>query len=186
MVKFRILLMDCTRRTEPSEATFLSEFFKMMNRRYPKSIEFSPIEINDKMQFLEQLRSKWANIIHISAHGYSSKSKSGRRGKRTSIYIKDERVTSEEISKLPKVPRKLISVSACLTSYQDMANAFLKIGAKHYIAPKTNLEWIDAALFYIMFYKRYLYDRKSLDASFKYARKNTKLGKHFQEYWYMK
>jgi len=183
MVKFRILLMNCTEKSEPSEVVFLSEFFEMMKLRYPKSIEFSPIDINNKAQFLDQLTSKWANVIHISAHGHSSKFKSGRRGKRTSIYIKNEHVTSEEIAELPKTIRKLVSVSACLASYQDMANAFVNIGARCYIAPKTEIEWVDAALFYLMFYKRYLYDRKSLEASFSYARKNARLGKYFKEYW---
>jgi len=187
MVKlYRVLLMNCTERDEPSEVAFLSEFFKMMNLRYPKSIRFSPIDVSDKKQFLDLLRDKWANVIHIAAHGYSRKFKSGRRGKRTSIYVKDEPVTSKEIAELQKITRKLVSVSACLTSYRDMADAFINIGAKHYIAPKSKIEWIDAALFFTIFYKRYLYDRISFHRSFNYARKHARLSKDFPEYWYMK
>ena len=64
MVKlFRVLLMNCTERDEPSEVSFLSEFFKMMNLRYPKSIRFSPIDVNDKKQFLDLLKDRWTNIL---------------------------------------------------------------------------------------------------------------------------
>ena len=184
MGQFKILLLNCTGGSEPSEMNFLAEFFWMMKKRYPKSIEFSSVDIKSKRDFINQLKLTWPNIVHISAHGWSDKFKSGRRGKNTSIYIGNECVTSADIAKLPKITRKLVSVSACLASYRDMADAFLKIGAKYYLAPKTEIGWVEAALFFVMFYKRYLYDRKSLAASFKYARENTKLGSHFREYWY--
>ncbi|MHA1706434.1 MAG: CHAT domain-containing protein [Promethearchaeota archaeon] len=175
--------MNCTERDEPNEASLLSEYFKMMNLRYRKSIKFSSIDVNDKKQFLDLLGDEWANVIHISAHGYSRKFKSGRR---TLIYVKDESVTSKEIAELPNITRKLVSVSACLTSYKDMANAFINIGAKHYIAPKSEIDWVDAVVFFIIFYKRYLYDQISFHRSFNYARKHSSLSKDFPEYWYMK
>ena len=93
-------------------------------------------------------------------------------------------MTSEEIAQLEKVNLELVSISACLTSYMDMAQAFTERGAKRYLAPKTKVPWVDAALFFTLFYKRYLYDRKSFEASFNYARENTKTGQHFKEYWY--
>jgi len=184
MSRFEILLLNCTRNEEPSEVNFLSEFFEMMRIRYPKSIVFSSVEIRSKNDFLNQLSLSSPNIVHIAAHGYSKKSK-GRRGKRTSIWIKDdEEVTSQEISELPKRARKLVSVSACLTSYKDLANSFLNKGTEHYLAPKTEVGWVEAAIFFVTFYKRYLYDRKSFEDSFYYARHNTKLSKDFPEYWY--
>jgi len=95
-------------------------------------------------------------VIHISAHGNSKKHPSGRRGKQTSIEIGEDDVTSDDISTLENLNADLVFVSACLTSYQDMANAFLGLDVNHYLAPKTNVDWIQAALFSKMFYKRYL------------------------------
>ena len=65
-----------------------------------------------------------------------------------------------------------------------MANAFLDRGAEKFIAPKTKVEWVHAALFSAMFYRRYVYDRISFESSFYFAQEHTKLRKDFPEYWY--
>jgi len=156
----------------------------MMMLRYPRSIQFSSVDVKNKRDLINQLGLTWPNIIHVSAHGMSYKFPSGRRGKNTSIFVGDECLTAEDVSALPKVPRRLVSASACFASYRDMANSFMDKGARHYLAPKTKVDWVAAALFFVMFYKRYLYDRKSFADSFNFARENTKLSKDFQEYWY--
>jgi hypothetical protein len=183
MKRFRILLINCTEGSEPNEAKFLSEFLRMMMLRYPKSIQFSCVDVRNKTDLINQLGLTWPNIVHISAHGLSHKFPSGRRGKKTSIFIENECLTSKDVSKLSKINRKLVSVSACYASYKDIADSFTTKGAEHYLAPKTNVDWVKAALFFVMFYKMYLYDRKSFDLSFNYAVENTKLGKDFREYW---
>lgn len=184
MTKFKILLLNCTDKSEPSEVTLLSEFFNMMMLRYPKSVQFSaPVDVKNKRDLLNQLSLTWSNIVHISAHGMSYKFPSGRRGKNTSIFVGDDCLTAEDVATLPKIKRKLVSISACFASYRDIANAFMDKGAGHYLAPKTKVDWVEAALFFTMFYKRYLYDRDSFDGSFNFARENTK-SKDFREYWY--
>ncbi|MFX1521782.1 MAG: CHAT domain-containing protein [Promethearchaeota archaeon] len=185
MKRFRILLVNCTDGTEPSEVTLLSEFFRMMMLRYPKSVQFSQVDVRNKRDFMNQLILTWPNIIHISAHGTSHKFSSGRRGKNTSIFVGDECITAEDISSLQEIPRKLVSVSACFSSYRDLANSFLNLGARHYLAPKTKVDWVEAAMFFVMFYKRYLYDKEPFEDSYDFACEKTET-KDFKEYWYSK
>ena len=87
MKKYKILLLNCTSKEEPNETEFLSEFFKMIQLRYPKSVQYKKKEIKSKEKFVDALSENWANIIHIAAHGNSIKNSSGRRGKKTSIYV---------------------------------------------------------------------------------------------------
>jgi len=46
----KVLLLNCTDPTEPSEAAFLGEFFKMIQLRYPKSVQYKEKEINSKKE----------------------------------------------------------------------------------------------------------------------------------------
>jgi hypothetical protein len=184
MRKFKILLLNCTSGSEPNEVRLLSEFFRMMNERYPKSIDYISVDVKNKFDLVNQLSLTWPNIIHISAHGISHKFPSGRRGKKTSIFVGDESLTSDDISELPQISRKLVTVSACYASYKDLADSFINNGVDHYLAPKTKVDWVDAGLFFVMFYKKFLYDRKTFGESFEYAREHTKLSKDFREYWY--
>jgi len=157
----------------------------MIQLRYPKSVQYKQKEIKSKKVLKKALSKKWANVIHISAHGDSEKYPSGRRGKQTSIEIGEDDVTSDYISTLKSLNADLVFVSACFNSYQDMAKAFLGLNVNHYLAPKTNVDWIQAALFSTMFYKRYLWDKTSFKAAYNYACVHTKSGKDFPEFWYL-
>jgi len=106
-LQFRILLLNCTQGSEPSEMNLLSEFLRMMKVRYPKSIEFSSVDVRSKRDFMNQLELSWPNIVHISAHGWSTKFHSGRRGKKTSIYIRDEPVTQKRLPNSQEKPENL-------------------------------------------------------------------------------
>jgi len=55
-MKFRILLLNCTERSEPSEVRFLSELLEMMKLRYPKRIDFSSVEVRSKKDLENQLK----------------------------------------------------------------------------------------------------------------------------------
>ncbi len=184
MKKFRILLLNCTSKDEPNESDFLGEFFKMVQLRYPKSVQYKKIEITSERKFKVALSENWANVIHISAHGCSKKYSSGRRGKSTSIFIGSKEITSEQISKYNPLNAELVFISACQNSYRDMAGTFLdKLGVKYYLAPKTKIDWTQAAIFAIIFYERYLYDRVKFESAYNFAKENTKSGKDFPEYW---
>lgn len=92
-------------------------------------------------------------------------------------------VSAEEVADLPKTSTELVFLNACLSSYKDMAKAFLERGVKWYLAPKTKIYWVNAALFAVMFYKRYVWDRTSFKAARKFARGHTKLRRDFPDYW---
>jgi len=185
MKYWKIRLLNCTTKEEPNETILLSEFFKMMQLDYPSKIQFRETQVYTKKQFLDSLTDGWSNLIHITAHG-ESKPVDNRRGKRTEIYIKDEphTVKSSDIKNLnTKLNVRCVFVSACRNSYKDMADAFCELGAKHYIAPKSDVSWIEAAIFSMMFYKRYIWDVKSFKSAFNYVQEKTKLKKDFPEYW---
>jgi len=184
MSRIRLLLLNCTKKSEPNEVEFLSQFIEMMRQRYHKSIEYEAVNVNTKREFKKQIQRTWPNIIHIAAHGDSKLYPSGNRGKETSIEIGNRSISSKEIAKLRENPVKLVFISACLNSYKDMADAFLDRGAEKFIAPKTDVEWVHAALFSATFYRRYVYDRTSFEASFSFAQEHTRLRKDFPEYWY--
>ena len=184
MNQFKILLLNCTAKSEPSEVEFLTQLFKMMKLRFPKTVNFEAKEIRRKEDFKKQICRNWPTVIHISAHGHSKRYHSGSRGKETSIQLVRGHITAKEVSNLPKTSTKLVFLSACLSSYEDMANAFIKHGAQWYLAPKTEIHWVHAALFAVMFYRRYIWDRKEFVSAYKYARKYTRLGKDFPEYWF--
>jgi mRNA degradation ribonuclease J1/J2 len=98
MGKYNILLLNCIKKTEPNEVAFLLEFLRMMKVRFPKSIEFRPIQVDTKRFFLEILDKNDANYVHISAHGDSEKYRSGNRGKKTRarIYSSSEAHSEED------------------------------------------------------------------------------------------
>jgi len=162
MRKFKILLLNCAKKSDPNEAEFLSHFFTMMKVEDPENIDFQSVNVRTKKELKEQLENTWPNIIHIAAHGDSECHPKGNRGKETSIEVGRGSINSREIEKLGENPLKLVFVSAYLNSYEDMANAFLNRGAEKYIAPKTKVDWVHAALFSTMFYNRYVYKKPLL------------------------
>lgn len=179
MKYWKIRLLNCTNKEEPNETILLSEFFKMMQLKYPAKIQFRETQIYTKKQFLDSLTDGWSNLIHISAHG-------DRSAKNTEIHVGDENepITATDINELDiKLSLRCVFVSACLTLYKDMADAFCSLETQNYIAPKTDVDWIDAVLFSMTFYKRYIWDNVKFDNAFEYAKKHTRLGKDFPYYW---
>lgn len=75
----------------------------------------------------------------------------------------------------------LVFANACLANKKAMAEAFK--GAQYFLAPNTEVQWIDAALFSLMFYKRYVVDGTEMRSAFEYARKRTQTSKDYPDYW---
>jgi len=145
MFKRRILILDCTRKSEPSEGRLLKDFFNICRLYKPAKAFTLFYKINSKKEFLQKLSTgKRYDIIHTSAHG-GPKGKIGIGNGRTWL------ATPEEITKTNhKVA--LVFVNACLANKLKIAEAFQ---SKYFLAPVTEVEWINAALFSLMFYKRY-------------------------------
>lgn len=56
-------------------------------------------------------------------------------------------------------------------------------GGRYFLAPKTEVEWINAALFSMMLYKRYIVDGIEMQSAFEYARKRTQTSNDYPDYW---
>jgi hypothetical protein len=50
-------------------------------------------------------------------------------------------------------------------------------------ATQTKVDWIDASMFSVLFYKRYIVDGISLHNAFEYARKRTQTCVDYPIYW---
>ena len=173
MVKRHILILDCTPKDEPSEGRLLKEFFNICKLYKPARASSLCYKINSKKGFLQKLNTgKRYDIIHISAHG-GLKGKVGIGNGRTWL------ATPEEI-KETNHKATLVFVNACLTNKRAIAEAFK---SRYFLAPATEVDWIKAALFSIMFYKRYIVDGVSLRNAFEYARSRTQTRSDYPNYW---
>ena len=131
--------------------------------------------INSKKEFLSKLNTgKRYNVIHISAHGPSDCQEIGIGNGST------WRASPEEIE-CTNHKATLVLVNACLANRRAMADAFK--GAKYFLAPKTDVEWVDAAMFSLTFYKRYIVDGISMRNAFKYAGTRTQTSDDYPNYW---
>ncbi|MDG6222933.1 MAG: hypothetical protein IAX21_00880 [Candidatus Bathyarchaeota archaeon] len=75
-----------------------------------------------------------------------------------------------------------INLCKCMFSKQEsFAEAFQ--GAEYFLAPNAEIDWIKAAIFSVMFYKRYIVDGVSLSNGFEYARKRTQTCTDYPNYW---
>ena len=174
MPRKNILILDCTPKDEPSEGRLLKEFFQICKLYKPAKASSLCYKINSKRSFLQKLNTgKRYNIIHISAHGELKKGKIGIGNGRTWL------ATPEEIEKTNH-KATLVFVNACLANRKVIADAFK---SKYFLAPVTEVEWIKAALFSLMFYKRYIVDGVSMRSAFEYARRNTQTCSDYPNYW---
>jgi hypothetical protein len=62
-----------------------------------------------------------------------------------------------------------------------MAEAF---NSQFYLAPRKDVDWIDAAMFSIMLYKRYIVDGVSMRRSFDYAKTRTQTASIYPDFWH--
>lgn len=171
---FRILILDCTPESEPSEGRLVKEFLQMCKLHKPTKASSLYYKVRSKKEFLNKLsRGKRYDIIHISAHG-------APRGK---VGIGNGRTWLAEPKDIEETNHKatLVFVNACLANKKPIADAFK--GAKYLLAPKTEVDWVDAALFSILFYKRYIVDGISMRSAFEYARKRTQTCDDYPNYW---
>lgn len=174
MTKFKILILDCTPKGEPSEGRLVKEFLQMCKLHKPAKASSLYYKVKSKREFLNKLsRGKRYDIIHISAHG-AQRGKVGIGNGRTWL------ATPEDIKETDH-KATLVSVSACVANKKPIADAFK--GAKYFLAPKTEVDWVDAALFSILFYKRYIVDGISMRNAFEYARKRTQTCDDYPNYW---
>lgn len=167
----RILVLDCTPLREPREGKLLKSFFRICEVHKPAQARSLYYPVGSKSEFLKKLGTKKKyQIIHISAHGSPTGIGNGSTWE----------ASVHEISDANNARAKLVHVSACQSCYREMADAF---NSTFFLAPKKEVEWIDAAIFSLMFYKRYLVDGISMRRSFEYARTRTQTSSIYPDYW---
>jgi len=167
----RILVLDCTPLDQPREGKLLKGFFHICELHKPAQAKSLYYQVKSKGEFLRKLGTqKKYDIIHISAHGSSTGIGNGSTWE----------CSTDEISEAHNARTKLVHVSACESYYRAMATAF---NSRFFLAPKKKVEWIDAAMFSMMFYKRYIVDSMSMRRSFEYARKRTQTSSVYPDYY---
>jgi hypothetical protein len=152
----------------------LKEFFGICKLHVPTKATCLYYNIKSKQDFLNKINTgKPYDIIHISAHGASE----GQIGiSNGSTWV----ASPEEIEKTNH-KATLVFSNACSTNRKELAEAFE--GAKYFLAPQTDVDWVNAALFALMFYKRYVVDGIGMRNSFEYARERTQTKTDYPEYW---
>lgn len=174
MAKRRILILDCTPNYEPSEGRLLKEFFQICKLHKPVKASSLYYKIKSKRDFLNKLDTgKRYNIIHISAHGPANNEVGLGNG--STWLAKPEEIENTNHK------ATLLFANACLANRQVIVDAFK--GARYFLAPVTEVLWVDAALFSLMFYKRYLVDGKSMRGAFEYARRRTQTSNDYPDWW---
>jgi hypothetical protein len=168
----RILVLDCTPADQPREGLLLKSFFHICRVFNPAGAASIYYPVKSKTEFLRKLGTKKRyDIIHVSAHGSPTGIGNGSNWE----------ASTDEIKAANNTRAELVHISACQSCYREMAEAF---NAKYLLAPNKDVEWIDTAIFSLMFYKRYIVDGISMQSSFEYARKRTQTASVYGDYWY--
>jgi hypothetical protein len=155
--------LDCTTNKEPSEGLLLKRFLDICRLYKPAQATPLRYKIKSKSDFLNKLSTpKKYSIVHISAHG----SPDGVSNAKNPTWT----ASIDEIAEAHKAKTTLVHLSACSTCNKKMSEAF---NSKYFLAPLKPVEWIDAAAFSVLFYKRYIVDGVKLHNSLKYAAKAT-------------
>lgn len=172
MTDRRILVLDCTPKDEPREGRLLRSFFQICKVDKPARAASLYYPITCKTGFLKKLGTKKRyNIIHISAHGSSTGIGNGSTWE----------ASPEEIKNAHYARTQLVHVSACESSYKEIADAF---NSRFFLAPKKGIPWIDAAMFSLMFYKRYIVDGIRIQNAFGYAKRRTQTARYYPDFWH--
>jgi hypothetical protein len=153
----RLLIIECIPKSEKlNESLVLSNFLKMTE---PDAIHTH--RIRSKFQMLNYLRSKRDlprfDFVHISAHGGDDNQ---------SIDLPQGILRPEE---LPEgcFSRQTVALSACGMSRTGFVSEFMETtGASQVIAPLNDVEFIDAAVWFINFYYLVLHHKYTMEGAF--------------------
>ena len=139
----KLLIIECIPRSEKvNESLVLSNFLRMTE---PDAIHTHSIKTKSQMlNYLESKRDlQKFDFVHISAHGGEDSE---------SVELPQGTLKADE---LPEgcFSRQTITLSACAMSRMNFVSDFMETtGASHVIAPVHDVEFIDAAVWFINFY----------------------------------
>jgi hypothetical protein len=174
MIKRSNLILDCTTNKEPREGRLIQSLFDVCTLYKPVKASCLYYPVTSKEGFLSKLSTDTKyNIIHISAHGSPKGIGNG-----STWEAKMEEIAEKKTKNLKA---NLVHVSACVANRKKLADAF---NSNYFIAPDTEVDWINSAMFSTLFYKRYIVDGKPLHTAFEFARKRTQTCCDYPVYWY--
>lgn len=174
MIRRNNLILDCTTNKEPKEGKLIQSLFYIFALKKPSKSSCLYYKVKSKQEFLSKLSTGTRyDIIHISAHGSDEGIGNG-----STWEAKTDEITD---CKTVTLKANLIHVSACVSNRKALAEAF---NSNYFIAPDTKVDWINAALFSFLFYKRYVLDGKPIYSAFEYARKRTQTCIDYPIYWF--
>lgn len=144
-----------------TEAKLIDETFSILKKgidgRRARHIATSFEQPKTKDEFLSLLEDDY-DYIHISAHGEKIE-----RGKGV-IYVKNRGIVKAEHIHELNIKAKVILVNACETYQKDLIEAFLASGnpkSRVYIAPKNTVNFDEAYLIALLFWKCLMLDQKT-------------------------
>lgn len=158
MRRANILVLECTTTREKMfEGKMLKEFFKILESKIPVSGRARYVKIRNRGHFISVVRRSKERFIHISAHGEYNKKK-----RETRLMLPYGYLTQSDIEEHigDRLKGKIVLANACELGYAAMANAFLRCMCKAYVAPYDRIDWDDAGIFAMLFYKAILLDFK--------------------------
>jgi len=148
----RLFIMECIPRSdEYEEGEVLFKFLEMTD---PKDIAIK--EFTSKTAFVNYLRRKrnleGFNFFHLSGHG--DPDGPALEMPQGSVHPEDFPESCFE--------KKFVTFSACGLSRDDFISAFMEVtGAKAVIAPRKDVKFDDAAIWYLTYYYLMLHHRFS-------------------------
>ena len=174
MNKPKLLIIECISKAERlNESVILYEFLKMS---VPKSIH--SVRMSSKDEVLRYLRMK-VNLneyqyIHLSGHGDAKKCMfETARGD----------IAPGEFSRNCFIG-KTVTLSACDLGKKEFINPFLvTTGARFAMAPQREVLFIDAALWYTIFYYNALHIGNKPERSYEKTQKSLYIKGAFQ-FWF--
>jgi hypothetical protein len=146
----RLFIMECIPRSdEYEEGEVLFRFLEMTD---PKDIAIK--EFMSKTAFINYLHRKrnleGFNFVHISGHGDSD---------RPALEMPYGYVHPEDFPD-SCFEKKFVTFSACGLSREDFISPFMEAtGARAVIAPRKNVQFDDAAIWYLTYYYLMLHHR---------------------------
>ncbi len=148
----RLFIMECIPRVdEYEEGEVLYRFLEMTD---PKDIAMKGF--SSKKQFTNYLRrsrnTEGFNFIHLSGHGDAD---------RPALEMPYGYVGPEDFPD-SCFEKKYVTFSACGLSRDDFVSPFMEVtGARAVIAPRKNVQFDDAAIWYLTYYYLMLHHRFS-------------------------
>ncbi len=162
----RLLIIECIPKWEKkNEGLVLYEFLRMTT---PGLLPLPPRIKSSKQALIRYLQYKDLGkfgYVHLSGHGYAKEC----------IFSTPKGGLTPDEFPMNCFTNKVVTLSACSLGGEDFMNRFMdRTSAKYVVAPRENVDFVEAALWYVTFYYHMLHNRRSPDQSYNLTKKALK------------